>query len=132
MEYNFREIEKKWQQRWVENKTYRVTEDESKKKFMHGTNACRALMSSIRWDMMLTDFLPNNTLSRPDSIPPSLPSTISTATANNWTKSVSVLTGTVKSALVNRVIIIGHNGLSSRCSTAFIAIPVHRHNLSAN
>ena len=33
MEYNFREIEKKWQQRWVENKTYRVTEDESKKKF---------------------------------------------------------------------------------------------------
>ena len=32
MEYNFREIEKKWQQRWVENKTYRVTEDESKKR----------------------------------------------------------------------------------------------------
>ena len=33
MEYNFREIEKKWHQRWVENKTYQVTEDESKKKF---------------------------------------------------------------------------------------------------
>ena len=33
MEYNFREIEKKWHQRWVENHTYRVTEDESKKKF---------------------------------------------------------------------------------------------------
>ena len=33
MEYNFREIEKKWQQRWVENNTYQVTEDESKKKF---------------------------------------------------------------------------------------------------
>ena len=33
MEYNFREIEKKWQQRWVENHTYQVTEDESKKKF---------------------------------------------------------------------------------------------------
>ena len=27
MEYNFREIEKKWQQRWVEEKTYQVTED---------------------------------------------------------------------------------------------------------
>ena len=26
MEYNFREIEKKWQQRWVEEKTYQVTE----------------------------------------------------------------------------------------------------------
>ena len=33
MEYNFREIEKKWQKRWVENHTYRVVEDESKKKF---------------------------------------------------------------------------------------------------
>ena len=26
MEYNFREIEKKWHQKWVENKTYKVTE----------------------------------------------------------------------------------------------------------
>ena len=33
MEYNFREIEKKWQKRWVENGTYRVVEDEKKKKF---------------------------------------------------------------------------------------------------
>lgn len=33
MEYNFREIEKKWQKRWEEQKTYRVTEDESKQKF---------------------------------------------------------------------------------------------------
>ena len=33
MEYNFREIEKKWQQRWVERKTYQVTEDETKQKF---------------------------------------------------------------------------------------------------
>ncbi|MBQ6965846.1 MAG: leucine--tRNA ligase [Bacteroidaceae bacterium] len=33
MEYNFREIEKKWQQRWVEEKTYRVAEDKNKPKF---------------------------------------------------------------------------------------------------
>ena len=33
MEYNFREIEQKWQKRWVENGTYRVVEDEHKKKF---------------------------------------------------------------------------------------------------
>ncbi len=33
MEYNFREIEKKWHQRWIDQQTYRVTEDESKKKF---------------------------------------------------------------------------------------------------
>ncbi len=33
MEYNFRDIEKKWQKRWVENGTYRVIEDSKKKKF---------------------------------------------------------------------------------------------------
>ena len=33
MEYNFREIEKKWQQKWVEEKTYKVAEDKDKKKF---------------------------------------------------------------------------------------------------
>ena len=33
MEYNFRDIEKKWRQKWVENKTYKVVEDENKKKF---------------------------------------------------------------------------------------------------
>ena len=33
MEYNFREIEKKWQKRWVEQKTYQVTEDKSRPKY---------------------------------------------------------------------------------------------------
>ncbi len=33
MEYNFREIEKKWQQRWIDGKVYHVTEDAGKKKF---------------------------------------------------------------------------------------------------
>ena len=33
MEYNFREIEKKWQKRWVENQTYRVTENPDKPKY---------------------------------------------------------------------------------------------------
>ena len=33
MEYNFREIEKKWQQRWVEQQTYKVTEDADREKF---------------------------------------------------------------------------------------------------
>ena len=33
MEYNFRDIEKKWQKRWVDNGTYRVVEDKNKKKF---------------------------------------------------------------------------------------------------
>ncbi|MBR0432158.1 MAG: leucine--tRNA ligase [Bacteroidaceae bacterium] len=33
MEYNFREIEKKWQQRWVAQQTYRTTENPERKKF---------------------------------------------------------------------------------------------------
>ncbi|MBQ7878807.1 MAG: leucine--tRNA ligase [Bacteroidaceae bacterium] len=33
MGYNFNEIEQKWQQRWKENKTYRVVENVDKKKF---------------------------------------------------------------------------------------------------
>ena len=33
MEYNFREIEKKWHQRWVAQQTYKVTEDTNRKKF---------------------------------------------------------------------------------------------------
>lgn len=33
MEYNFRDIEKKWQQKWVEEQTYKVVEDKNKPKF---------------------------------------------------------------------------------------------------
>ena len=33
MEYNFREIERKWQARWVENGTYRVSENPNKQKY---------------------------------------------------------------------------------------------------
>lgn len=33
MEYNFNEIEQKWQRQWVEDKTYKVAEDKEKKKF---------------------------------------------------------------------------------------------------
>ena len=33
MEYNFNEIEQKWQHQWVEDKTYKVAEDKEKKKF---------------------------------------------------------------------------------------------------
>ena len=33
MEYNFNEIEKRWQQRWADDKTYHVTEDKDKQKF---------------------------------------------------------------------------------------------------
>ena len=31
--YNFKEIEKKWQNKWENEETYKVTEDKNKKKF---------------------------------------------------------------------------------------------------
>ena len=53
MEYNFRDIEKKWQQKWVENKTYKVVEDKNKQKFMYSTCSLirqeRAFMWVIHW-----------------------------------------------------------------------------------
>ncbi|MDH6310100.1 leucyl-tRNA synthetase [Dysgonomonas sp. PFB1-18] len=33
MEYNFKEIEKRWQQYWIDNKIYKVTEDTNKPKY---------------------------------------------------------------------------------------------------
>lgn len=33
MEYNFTEIEKKWQRKWVEKQTYKVQEDKNREKF---------------------------------------------------------------------------------------------------
>ena len=33
MGYNFNEIEQKWQKRWKDEKTYRIVENEDKKKF---------------------------------------------------------------------------------------------------
>ena len=33
MNYNFTEIEKKWAAKWKAEKTYKITEDNSKKKF---------------------------------------------------------------------------------------------------
>ena len=43
MEYNFRDIEKKWQKRWVESGIYRVVEDDKPVTSMPATSACRAI-----------------------------------------------------------------------------------------
>ena len=52
MEYNFRDIEKKWQQKWVENKIYHVVEDEDKKKFYHQQKKVREFMAYTEDNMI--------------------------------------------------------------------------------
>ena len=59
MEYNFREIEKKWQQYWKDNQTYKVTEKEGKKKFyVLDMFPYPSGMSDIRSDTSLQIFIP--------------------------------------------------------------------------
>jgi hypothetical protein len=158
MEYNFREIEKKWQKRWVEEKTYQVKEDDSKQKFyvlnmfpypsgagLHVGHPLGYIASDIyaRYKrlqgfnvlnpMGYDAYCPQNNMpSRPDNTPLSLLSTISIATANSWTRSVSLLTGAVKSVPAIRNIIIGHNGLSKKCLIATIATMNKKHVQSKN
>ncbi len=33
MDYNFEELEKRWQKYWIDHQTYKVTEDRSKPKY---------------------------------------------------------------------------------------------------
>ena len=94
MEYNFREIEKKWHEYWIANKVYKVEKNADKPKYyvldmfpypsgagLHVghplgyiasdipvTNACKASTFCIRWATMPTDCRQNNMLSKPDSI----------------------------------------------------------------
>ena len=42
MEYNFKEIEQKWQAAWAADKTYHVTEDNSRPKYSTDSNALNA------------------------------------------------------------------------------------------
>lgn len=159
MEYNFREIEKKWQKRWVEEKTYQVTEDDSKQKFyvlnmfpypsgagLHvghpwdtslrtftpATNDCKASTYSTRWDMTHTDCPPNNMPSKPDNIRQSPPTPTSNAIKNNWTTSDSPSTGTAKYVHATPNTTTGPNGLSKKCSIATIATTHSRHAPSKN
>ena len=114
MEYNFRDIEKKWREYWIANKVYQVEINEKPKDTMH------------------TDCRPNNMPSRRDSIRPLRRLITSTGIANNWTRSAFRLIGTGKSAPATRVITTGRNGHSRRCSIASIAIRAEKRNRLRN
>ena len=96
MEYNFREIEKKWREYWIANNVYKVVEDESKPKYyvldmfpypsgagLHVGHPLGYIASDIYsrykrlqgfnvlhpMDMMPTDYRPNNMPFKLVSIP---------------------------------------------------------------
>ena len=144
-EYNFREIEKKWQQRWVERKTYKVVEDESKKKFyvlnmfpypsgagLHevitGIHCQRYLCTLQRFAKGFNVLNPmgydayglpaEQYAIQTASIRPLLPQLTLHVIASSWTRLVFRLTGIVRYVRANLDIITGHSGLSRKCSTA--------------
>lgn len=159
MEYNFREIEKKWQQRWVERKTYKVVEDESKKKFyvlnmfpypsgagLHVGHPLGYIASDIyaRYKR-LQGFNVLNPMGYDAYGLPAEQYAIQTGqhpavtTAANIARYREQLdkigfrsTGIVRYVRANLDIITGHSGLSRKCSTASIVIHVRKHSLSAN
>lgn len=159
MEYNFREIEKKWQQRWVERKTYKVVEDESKKKFyvlnmfpypsgagLHVGHPLGYIASDIyaRYKR-LQGFNVLNPMGYDAYGLPAEQYAIQTGqhpavtTAANIARYREQLdkigfrsTGIVRYVRVNLDIITGHSGLSRKCSTASIAIHARKHSLLAS
>ena len=50
MEYNFNEIEKKWQRQWVEDKTYKVAEDKDRRNSMCSTCFLTPRGQDYTWD----------------------------------------------------------------------------------
>ena len=155
MEYNFREIEPKWQKYWVEHQTYKVVENNSKEKFyvlnmfpypsgagLHVGHPLGYIASDIyaRYKRLQGFNVLNPMGYDAYGLPaeqyaiqtgqPRQP--ISTATVNSWTRLVSASTGIGKYVLVTRPITTGRNGLSKRCSTVIIAMTGSKHALLKN
>lgn len=159
MEYNFREIEKKWQQRWVERKTYKVVEDESKKKFyvlnmfpypsgagLHVGHPLGYIASDIyaRYKR-LQGFnvlnpmgydaygLPAEQYAIQTGLHPAVTTAANIARYREQLDKIGFRsTGIVRYVRANLDIITGHSGLSRKCSTVSIVIHARMHSLSAN
>ena len=144
MDYNFKEIEQRWQAQWKKDETYRTVENPQKPKFyilnmfpypsgagLHVGHPLGYIASDIYARYKRQQGFNVSMPFRPDSTLPLQPSRTLHATASSWTKLVSRSTGTAKCAPATLSIIIGHNGPSSRCSTRSIATAAKRRNPSA-
>ena len=157
MEYNFIDIEKKWQQKWVENKTYKVVEDENKQKFyvlnmfpypsgagLHVGHPLGYIASDIyaRYKR-LKGFnvlnpmgydaygLPAEQYAIQTGQHPQLTTDTNIARYREQLDKIgSVSIGIVRYAPVTHVIITGHSGLLSVCSGLIMTIHNRRHCLS--
>src|SRR5690606_23140959 len=95
-------------------------------------------MYCIRWVMILSDYQPNNTRFKPDSIRP-LPQKStskevwtnkeikSKVIGNNWIESDFHLTGIEKSELPTRNITNGRNGFSFNCLILITVMTPNKH-----
>ena len=155
MEYNFKEIEKRWHQYWVENQTYKVTEDKNKKKYyvlnmfpypsgagLHVGHPLGYIASDIyaRYKR-LSGFnvlnpmgydaygLPAEQYAIQTGQHPAITTEQNITTiASSLTRLVSHSTGTVRCAHATRAITTGHSGHSRRCLAVSSATNARVHN----
>ena len=141
MDYNFTEIEKKWQQYWRDNKIYKVDIDHNKPKFyvldmfpypsgagLHVGHPLGYIASDIyaRYKR-LKGFNVLHPMGYDAYGLPAEQYAIQTGThpavttASRWTRSVSATTGTARCAPASQATTSGRNGLSSSCLTRSIA-----------
>ena len=110
MEYNFRDIEKKWFSYWKENQTYKVTEDKNKKKFyvlnMFPYPSGAGLHVGHPLGYIASDIYARFKRLQGFNV------------LNPMGYDVSHSTGTERCAPVTLATISGHSGLSRRCITA--------------
>ena len=137
MDYNFKEIEKKWQSYWAENQTFKAEIDNSKPKYyvldmfpypsgagLHVGHPLGYIASDIfsRYKR-LCGF---NVLHPMGYDACGLPAE-QYAIQTGQHPAVSHMTGRARCAHVIRIITNGHSGPSSRCSTAGMTTIFRRH-----